>query len=241
MTASEGSHSRRPGARRIDPREGWTAESRRMRTLPPRSPGLALAAFALAACLAFAAEPPPAPPLLPPVDAASALAGRELPEALRRGGYVLFLRHAEQADVPQNDCKATVLTAKGIAQAVRLGETLRQAAIPVDAPVASPICRALHTAQRLGLGEPRIDPALVPDIAPELVAGRDRLLSTLPPPGRNTLLVGHVVAGEPGKQLSTEKGGIIVFRPDGAGGRSVVAHVLPGTWAEWAAAGTPAR
>ena len=189
-----------------------------------------LALLAAASPLARAAD---AIALLPPVDAANALAGDRLLEALRRGGFVLFVRHTEQADGPQNDCKATVLTPAGIAMARQLGDTLRRAAVPVAPPVSSPICRALHTAQLMDQGEPVIDRTLMPSLEREQVAGRDRLLSTVPPAGRNAVVVGHVVGGEAGRQLSTEKGGIIVFRPDGAGGRTVVAHVLPGDWARW--------
>ncbi|MBK8324389.1 MAG: histidine phosphatase family protein [Betaproteobacteria bacterium] len=202
----------------------------------PFSASRTLAAFVLVTALPLAspvARAADAIALLPPVDAAHALSGEKLLEALRRGGFVLFVRHTEQTDGRQNDCNATVLTPAGIAMARRLGETLRRAAVPVTPPVSSPICRALHTAQLMDQGDPAIDRALMPNLEREQVEGRDRLFSTPPPAGRNAVMIGHVVGGEAGRQLSTEKGGIIVFRPDGAGGRTVVAHVLPAEWTGW--------
>jgi phosphohistidine phosphatase SixA len=173
-------------------------------------------------------------PLEPAVDARRALSGRELVEALRRGGFVIFLRHAEQEPLPQvEDCAVTMLTPEGLAQAAKLGETIRRAGIPADPPITSPICRALQTAKQLGLGTPVTEPGLIPDADREKVEARDRLLSTPPRPGRNTLLVGHITSAPEGKKLMTDKAGLIVFRPDNAGGRAVVAHVLPDEWVKW--------
>jgi phosphohistidine phosphatase SixA len=209
----------------------------------PRPFPLAAFAFALGAALSSLASPSVARaqaparsfPLEPAVDAGQALSGRELLEALRRGGFVIFLRHADQGALPQvEDCSVTMLTPEGLAQATKLGETIRRAGIPADPPLTSPLCRALQTARHLGLGTPVPEPGLIPDADRDKVEARDRLLSTPPRPGRNTLLVGHITSAPEGKKLMTDKASLIVFRPDGAGGRAVVAHVLPDAWATWA-------
>jgi phosphohistidine phosphatase SixA len=213
-----------------------------MNASPPAFP-LAAFAFALGAALSCVASPSSAQapatgrssPLEPVVDAGQSLSGHALVEALRRGGFVVFLRHAEQGALPQvPDCAVTMLTPEGIAQATKLGETLRRAGIPADPPLTSPLCRALQTARHLGLGTPVLEPGLIPGADREKVEARDRLLSTPPPPGRNTLLVGHITSAPEGKKLMTDKAGLIVFRPDGTGGRAVVAHVLPEDWEAWA-------
>lgn len=67
----------------------------------PFSASRTLAAFVLVTALPLAspvARAADAIALLPPVDAAHALAGEKLLEALRRGGFVLFVRHTEQTD-----------------------------------------------------------------------------------------------------------------------------------------------
>lgn len=180
------------------------------------------------------AQRPPLPEYDPPVDEASALSGRALVEALRGGGFVIFLRHAEQGDVKQvPDCSQPSLAPEGIAQAEALGKVLHELAIPFATPVSSPACRAIHTARRLGFGDPDIEPMLEPSAAPPFVAARDKLLSTVPPAGKNTILVGHHTGAPMGKRLATDRTGMIVFRPDGKGGRRVIAHVLPKTWAAW--------
>jgi phosphohistidine phosphatase SixA len=211
--------------------------------ISPRTFPLAACAVTLAAFLSSLASPSiaraQAParsfPLEPAVDAGQTMSGRDLLEALRRGGFVIFVRHAEQGALPQvEDCEVTMLMPEGLAQAAKLGETIRRAGIPADPPITSPLCRALQTARQLGLGTPVPEPGLIPDADREKVEVRDRLLSTPPRPGRNTLLVGHITSAPEGKKLMTDKTGLIVFRPDGAGGRAVIAHVLPDTWATWA-------
>ena len=114
-------------------------------------------AFALAALLLWApagsqtAEPQ-----------RSSLPARELPPAellaeLRKGGYVLYFRHAA-TDFSQNDERMKSyedcadqrnLIDRGRADAREAGAAIRQLGIPVERVLASPFCRTVETAQLL--------------------------------------------------------------------------------------------
>src|SRR6266853_204386 len=111
--------------------------------------------LALAACLpcAPAWQQPAAPER-------SSLASRELPPAellaeLRKGGYILYFRHAA-TDFSQNDERMKSyddcdnqrnLIDKGRAYARAVGAAIRELRIPVERVLASPFCRTVETAQ----------------------------------------------------------------------------------------------
>lgn len=106
---------------------------------------LALLSFILLFAPAAAAEPP-----------------AQLVGELRKGGYVLFLRHAS-TDFSQDDSRMTSfedcatqrnLTDKGRAEARALGEHIRRLKIPIGEVLASPFCRTMETA-RLAFGKAR--------------------------------------------------------------------------------------
>jgi phosphohistidine phosphatase SixA len=199
------------------------------------NPSVRVAASALVVvALSSAAQSPDAnaPAPLPRVDPARELRGRALVESLRRGGFVLFLRHADQGEMPQSpDCAVPQLTAKGVEQAKRLGDAIRRAAIPVGAVRSSPLCRALQTARGLAAGEVDLAPGLAPSVEPAVVAARLRLFAERPPAGANTILVSHVQGGtNRGEAIFIEKAGIVVFRPDGNGGAEPVARVPLEAW-----------
>jgi phosphohistidine phosphatase SixA len=103
-----------------------------------------------------------------PQEATSAAPGRsalpahepaapELLAALRKGGYVLYFRHAA-TDFSQNDEKMKSyedcadqrnLIDKGRADARAAGAAIRDLGIPVGRVLASPFCRTVETARRL--------------------------------------------------------------------------------------------
>src|SRR5260221_11952296 len=99
----------------------------------------------------------PAPPaadnpvLLPTIDPAKALAGTALVEALRKGGFVLFMRHARQGG-PQEEtpCTRANLAADSEAQVKRVAAGLSDLHIPIGRGFASPLCRAIETERLLG-------------------------------------------------------------------------------------------
>ena len=88
-------------------------------------------------------------------------------DELRKGGYVLLMRHAATepgtGDPPQfkpGDCKTQRnLSAAGREQATKTGQRLREAGVPVTAVLSSSWCRCLDTAN-LAFGSATPEPAL---------------------------------------------------------------------------------
>lgn len=167
------------------------------------------------------------------------LRGGQLVEALREGGFVLYLRHTatveDAADgLPTDDCsRQRGLTEAGQRDARELGQALRALRIPVGRVLASPYCRTVDTAT-LAFGEVQESEVLLP-----IATGADgeergeqrlrELLSDEPEEG-NTFLVGHVTNLRLAADASPEEGGTVVFRPDGDGGFRIAAEVGPGGW-----------
>ena len=172
------------------------------------------------------------------------LAGAALVEALRDGGHVLYLRHAQTppdaADSPDplGDCRRQrLLSEAGRADAVALGEAVRDLDVPVGEVRASPYCRTLDTA-RLAFGEASVDEALLSPATDgdERVRTTDRLrarLRTVPDDGVNTVLVGHLTNLRLLSRAAPEEGGTVVFRPDGDG-FLLVGQVPPQGWQDLA-------
>ncbi len=140
-----------------------------------------------------------------------------LMQALADGGYTIYLRHAADAlcadalalgtamhttspgwwmSCDQDCASATArqLDPSGVARATELGDTLRGRGVPIGRVQTSELCRAVQTAQLLSLG-PMIerDPDLsyfVYDESLRCATSRARIAES-PPPGQNTLLIGH--------------------------------------------------
>ena len=187
------------------------------------------AALLVAACaLAQSAAPP--------------LAGRALVDALRRGGYVLYLRHTS-TDFGENDERMTTfddctkqrnLTEQGRSEARAIGAALRELRIPVGAVLASPYCRTLETG-RLVFGTATVSMAVRrgparPD-APDRYAELKALLSTPVAPGTNVAIASHGnpfygVAGPP----YLAEGEIAVIEPQGSGQFRIVAKIAKDAW-----------
>ena len=164
-----------------------------------------------------------------------------LGEALRQGGYVIFLRHGQEAGQDQNpldleDCATQqFLTEEGRAQVHAIGEAFRALEIPVGRVLSSPICRAYDTAvAAFGSAEildvlslpATIDPALR-DMQPGFLAN---LLATSPQAGANTIVVSQsnllmTVAG-----VGVERAEAAIFAGDGADGFMLVRHVAWDAW-----------
>lgn len=156
------------------------------------------------------------------------LSGEPLVEALRDGGYVLYLRHTATVEgapdgVPTDPCaKQRGLTEAGRAEARALGSAIAKLDLPIGNVVASPFCRTVETAE-LAFGEAERDDRLLPDDE-----GVRDLLSDEPSSG-NRVLVGHIANLRPVAGATPEEGGTVVFRPHGDG-FSIVAEVGPGGW-----------
>ena len=161
--------------------------------------------------------------------------GRALVERLRRGGLVLFFRHADTTGMP---CDSSYrigeragqrnLSPEGREQSRRIGEVLRALGIPVADPVlAGPVFRARDTAEiAFGPERVRVTDSLLAD---DYAGGRlqwvldehRRLMSEPVPDGVNRVLVGHrtpaiMVLGSSVGGTALPEGGMIVLEPGGA-------------------------
>ena len=171
------------------------------------------------------------------------LVGAELVEALRDGGHVLYLRHAQTpedgADQPGSlgDCsRQRLLDDAGRADARALGEAVRALEVPVGEVLASPYCRTVETAE-LAFGRAEQEDGLLtptPGASGPTTRQLRRLLSTVPEAGENTALVGHLTNLRLLSTASPDEGGTVVFRPDGEG-FVLVGSVPPQGWQELAA------
>jgi Histidine phosphatase superfamily (branch 1) len=174
-----------------------------------------------------------------PIDPAIELKGPALLAALRKGGYVLYLRHTETGTVTEQ-CTQSNLSPNGEEQARRLGASLRALKIPFGLVLSSDICRILDTARLLDLGPvvPTEDLRNRPKRpGHDFHSARGKRIGEMPAKGTNTLLVAHMQGGDrPEQSIFLEMGEIVVFQPDGKGGAAIVARVRMN---EWDAVGTP--
>lgn len=163
----------------------------------------------------------------------SSLPSRELPPAellseLRKGGYVLYFRHAA-TDFSQNDermksfedcASQRNLIDKGRADARAVGAAIRELGIPVRRVLASPFCRTVETAELLfgraeKMQEVRGGPAAPQD--PDRYAALRQILATPVQKDANLAIVSHGnpfynVAGPP----YLAEGEAAVIRPAGS-------------------------
>ncbi len=199
---------------------------------------------------------------LPPIFSATAaegagkpapvyeLSGAALIDELRKGGYVIYFRHTKsdhsQTDLNRDDLSNCMtqrnLSDEGRQQAVAIGNALRSLAIKVGTVTTSPYCRARDTGM-LAFGRSTISEDLRYSIdasAEETVqraAVLKRMLSELPPPDSNTVIVAHTSnLKEAAGIWPAKEGAAVIFRPGGQGGFTPVAVVDVAEWAAIAAA-----
>lgn len=176
------------------------------------------------------------------VDASPLLAG------LRRGGLVLFFRHADTAGEP---CDRSYrvgdragqrnLSPRGREQSRRIGARFTELGIPVQFPVlAGPVYRARDTAEE-AWGAARVtvtESLLADDYAGArldwVLAEHRRLFDTPAPPGMNRVLVGHrtpaiMIYGQAVGGRAFPEGAALVIEPGAAQPLGIVEFVpLPG-------------
>jgi phosphohistidine phosphatase SixA len=200
----------------------------------------------LAALVALAPNPLSPRASAQPAAAAEAsveVRGRALADALRHGGYVIYIRHTS-TDFGQNDegmtsfddcAKQRNLTDQGRAEARAIGAAIASLRIPIGDVLASPYCRTLETARLIfGRATPtpavRGGPATTED--PDRYQGLRTLLSTPVSGGVNVVIVSHgnpfrAVAGTP----YLAEGEAAVIEPLRTKGFRIVARVTKDGWA----------
>jgi phosphohistidine phosphatase SixA len=185
-------------------------------------------------------EPSPTSEPTATLDPTTPLEGTALVEALRRGGYVIYFRHAA-TDRTQTDtdtqnlenCQTQRnLNDQGRADAQVIGEAFRRLGIPVGQVLSSGFCRARDTAQ-LAFGRAEITPDLTgfpSALREQRIAALRDMLSTPPQAGTNTVLVAHGFNIANTADISIAEGEAAIFAPLGAEGFALVARVLPEEW-----------
>ena len=173
------------------------------------------------------------PPQLPIIDPAKELKGAALIEALRKGGFVLYMRHAETGVVTEK-CERSNLSAIGEENSRAVGSALRELNIPIGAVASSEPCRCADTARLLGFGTVDITEDLNP-IAPrpgfDIGAARMKRLNEMPATGTNTMLVSHLHGSIKKEEwIHLQMAEVIVYRPDGRAQADAVARIPLATW-----------
>jgi phosphohistidine phosphatase SixA len=178
------------------------------------------------------------------VDGAQTLAGSALVDALRRGGYVIVMRHASSPrEAPDaatanadNVTRERQLDETGRKTSREMGETLRRLKVSIGEVFTSPTYRARETVRLLGLE------AVTP--VDELGDGGRSMQAQGDPqaewlrravrraPKGNTLVVTHMpnIAAAFPDAGGVADGEALVFRPDGKGGTTLAGRVRIEEW-----------
>jgi phosphohistidine phosphatase SixA len=176
---------------------------------------------------------------------AQTLSGEALVKALRRGGYVIVMRHTsspreapdKQAANADNVKVERQLDETGRTTATAMGKALRDLKIPIGDVLASPTYRALETVKYAQLGNARTYPELG-DNGQSMQGGTEaqaawlRKRVTQFPSGSNTILVTHLpnIAGAFPQASGVDDGEALVFGPDGKGGAALLARIKIEAW-----------
>ena len=177
------------------------------------------------------------------------LSGEALLTALKEGGHVIYFRHAQtekdyadQADpsMSLDDCETQrKLNDVGIEQSKEIGTAFTEKALPVGEVITSEYCRAWETAD-LAFGTYEKNPKLnflpyedyTDEQVEEMKANVMPLLTAVPAAGTNTVLVGHDDIFEAATGIYPDPQGMAyVLTPDGSGGFTLQANLMPEEWA----------
>lgn len=178
------------------------------------------------------------------------LQGRELLDALKKGGLVILMRHMSTEDfVPEpgahddTDCATQRnLDDRGKREAREVGQAFEQLGIPVGEVLSSPYCRSVDTGT-LAFGEVRkADILSVSDhlsSADKDAWGKEirTMINTSPIGEKNNVLITHTGTFLYSFGLQTSPEGIAhIFRPAEFGQAVYLGRVTPGEWADLAGA-----
>jgi phosphohistidine phosphatase SixA len=177
--------------------------------------------------------------------AAQSLSGAALATALRQGGYVLVMRHANSPAQPPDTADADSanvklerqLDAAGRDAARIMGEAVKAARIPIGEVLSSPTYRALQTVNLASLGKAKTFAELDEGAAgmqgnaeSTRVAWLQAQVLQGPRAGTNTIVVTHAPNIKDSFGIDAAAGETLVFRPDGRGGAAQVARIKISDW-----------
>lgn len=174
------------------------------------------------------------------------MSATELVEALRSGGHIVFIRHAQtekdyadQINAVMGNCSTQrTLSEAGWEEARAIGAAFERLAIPVGEVISSEYCRAWQTAA-LAFG--RYDKTADLNFEPaedytdaQIKAMRDRMLPHLtqaPSEGMNKVLVGHDDPFEAATGIYPEPMGVVfVIKPQGNDDFEILGSIAPDEW-----------
>jgi phosphohistidine phosphatase SixA len=176
------------------------------------------------------------------------LKGMQLVTALRKGGYNLYMRHA-QATVGQdgnllqtpmwweNCAIQRNMSDNGREQARKVGNGIRALNIPVDTILTAQFCRTRETGHLLGLGPIEVSEDVNHQIGQragfDVNIARFKRLAEMPPKGSNNMIVSHT-HGSPRTEErimgGIQEAEVVVYRPDGKGSAEPVARITVPEW-----------
>ena len=187
--------------------------------------------------------------------ASAEVPGDPLVRGLRQGGYVVYLRHGktehafqDKVDKPEywKSCdtrNSRTLSDEGRAQMMAIGAHIRAMKIPVSRVESSEYCRAFDSGLLMQLMPVVQNAALnFPDAQRkvgrtdvDMANGMRKLFGTLPAPGSNTILIGHVHGFNPAihsmfNEIIEGEAVIVKPRPDGT--FEIVGGILAENWAK---------
>lgn len=188
----------------------------------------------------------PAQPSL--IDPSREISGASLIAVLRKGGFNLYMRHAQSNMGQDQDLasdsdwwkKCTMqrnISEPGREQARKVGAAMRALRIPIGEVMVSQFCRVRDTGTAMGFATVELTEDLNHVIGQR--AGTDvnvlrfKRLMAAPAKGRNNLLISHTHAS-PQKEEQIMQGiqeaEIIVYQPDGRGRVEPVARIAAQRW-----------
>lgn len=176
------------------------------------------------------------------------LKGVPLVQALRRGGFNLYMRHAQSTVGQDGNLLQTPfwwencaiqrnMSDVGREQARKVGAALKELKIPVDLVLTAQFCRTRETGHLLGFGPVEVTEDINHQIGQragfDINAARFKRLAEMPAKGSNHLLVSHT-HGSPRVEErimgGLQEAEIVVYQPDGKGGTEPVGRISVPEW-----------
>jgi len=183
---------------------------------------------------------------------AQSLSGGDLVNALRQGGYVLVMRHANSPQTrpdattaaPGNTRLERQLNENGHKTARAMGEALKALRIPIGEVLSSPTFRTLETVRDAGLGAAKTFNELGDGSQGYEISSYEEgarfmraRAAEVPRAGTNTFIVTHLPNFEYAfgdSASNVDEGEALVIRPDGTNG-TPVARIKIDEWPRLAA------
>ena len=172
------------------------------------------------------------------------LEGRELLDALQKGGLVFLMRHmSTDSFVPEagvqenNECaNQRNLDERGKREAKEVGQAFKRLEIPVGPVLTSPYCRCVETGMLVfGSAQKAEELSVFDELSGADKDARGKLirqmLNTPPPENQNTVLITHTGTLLYSFGLQTTPEGIVhIFRPAEFGNAIYLGRVAPEEW-----------